>query len=253
MSFADSDFDGRYVIAFSADSQTTGSNALLEIDASGGNFDNGYIDINDTGTVNSATLTGTYILASNGHVDGSFNTVFLLMNAYVNVTFPFSTYLISPTEANYLVLRTQRPVQNDFEGVTGGGIVYAQPAGVPYSVQWAGGYAIELVGNLTANGIISQGNSASLSGQISADGRGTLAGTLDNPRDPLFPELQAQGSYSVGILVRGARRSRSLPRTAHATMLVMSSAGDKHQFWKAIRASRREEPRSSSFRGCYPV
>ncbi len=202
-SFVDSDFSGAYVIASSASSQSTGSNALIEINASAGNVNSGYIDINDTGTVNSTTLTGAYSLTPDGHIVGSFNTVFLLMNAYVNVTFPFSMYLISPTEAYYLDLRTQVPVQNDFEGITGGGIVYAEPAGVPDTVQWAGSYAIEVVGNLTANGIISQGNSTSMSGQISADGRGVLAGTLDNLTDPLFPELQAQGSYSVSTLVPG--------------------------------------------------
>jgi hypothetical protein len=82
--------------------------------------------------------------------------------------------------------------------------VYGQTATQQGNLGWAGSYATQQFGYLTGGGIISPGNSTSVSGQISANGSGFLAGTLDldNPTD-VFPELQATGSYSVGNGVPG--------------------------------------------------
>ena len=44
---------------------------------------------------------------------------------------------------------------------------------------WAGSYATEQFGYFIVGGVVRSGNSTSVSGQISADGAGTLAGTLD--------------------------------------------------------------------------
>jgi len=54
------------------------------------------------------------------------------------------------------------------------------------------------------NGILSNNNASGVSGQISADGNGTLAGTLDI-NDPAGITIGAtlQGAYSVGNVASG--------------------------------------------------
>ena len=188
-SFAASDFNGNYVIATSARSQSGSSNALLLINASGGNIPGGYLDLNDTGTVSFSFVNGAYSLSANGYVSGSLNTP--------SASLPFSMFLISPSQAYYLDQETT---------TSGGGSAYAQNDAIASqgNLGWAGSYGNEQYGYFTAGGIISPGNSISVSGQISANGAGALSGTLDN-KDPtgVFSDLPLQGSYSVGITVLG--------------------------------------------------
>src|SRR5262249_43830046 len=72
-SFAGSDFNGSYVINTSANTQAGVSYTLIYINASGGNVSTGNYDVNDTGTVGQASLTGAYSLANNGYVKGTWN------------------------------------------------------------------------------------------------------------------------------------------------------------------------------------
>jgi hypothetical protein len=52
--------------------------------------------------------------------------------------------------------------------------------------------------------VVLPANSSSVSGQISADGNGNLAGTLDfNDPNGVFPGDTLQGTYSVGTVAPG--------------------------------------------------
>ncbi len=191
-SFASSDFTGSYVVSTGANTQTGGgtgiSYTLIQFNASGGSVSSGYYDVNDTGNVGQASLSGAYSVASNGRVSGSFT---------VNgVALPFSMYLISPSQGYYLDQRTS---------AVGGGNVYAQSASVTSNADWAGSYATKQFGYFVAAGpVILPANSSSVSGQISADGNGNLAGTLDfNDPNGVFPGLTLQGTYSVGTVAPG--------------------------------------------------
>jgi hypothetical protein len=186
-SFAASDFNGPYVIADSGTSQGGIVNALIQINTSGGNIPLGYIDINDTGTYSNGNLNGAYTLSSNGYVVGTLNAL--------SISFPFSMYLVSPSQAYYLDLRTD---------VTAGGTVYAQNTAMLGNLGWAGSYATLQFGYFVASGLTWPENSTAVSGQLSANGSGGLAGTLDI-HDPtgVFPSLPMQGSYSVGTSVLG--------------------------------------------------
>ena len=99
----------------------------------------------------------------------------------------------------------------------GGGNVYAQNAAVTTNVAWAGSYATKQFGYFVVAGAVLPGNSTSVSGQISADGNGTLAGTLDF-NDPLnvFPGQTLQGTYSVGNVAPG-RTTVAITTTAEGT------------------------------------
>ena len=186
-SFVASDFNGSYVISASANTTAGVSYALIQLNASGGNVSSGYYDVNDTGSAARAALTGAYSLASNGRINGSFSTSV--------VSLPFSMYLISPSQAYYLDQRTT---------VTGGGNVYAQGSSVTSNAAWAGSYATEQFGYFIVGGVVRSGNSTSVSGQISADGAGTLAGTLDfNDPTNISQGQVLQGTYSVGTVAPG--------------------------------------------------
>ena len=105
------------------------SYTLIQFNASARSVSSGHYDVNDTGTVGQASLSGQYSLASNGRVNGSFT---------VNgVALPFSMYLFSPTQAYYLDQRTT---------AIGGGNVYAQSASVTSNADWAGSYATKQFG-----------------------------------------------------------------------------------------------------------
>lgn len=183
-SFAGTDFNGNYVVNSSANTLAGVSYSLIQFNASGGNISTGYYDVNDTGSVGNSSLTGAYGVASNGRVTGSFTVSPL--------TLPFAMYMISPTQAYYLDERTN---------AIGGGNVYAQSSAVTTNAAWAGSYATRQFGYfIVTTGILS----TSVSGQISADGNGTLAGTLDfNDPSGIFPNLTLQGTYSVGSVAPG--------------------------------------------------
>jgi hypothetical protein len=192
LSFSSSNLSGNYVVSTSANTyhQTfTGvSYTLIQFNASGGNISSGYYDVNDTGTVGQAQLTGAFSVASNGRASGSFT---------VNgAGLPFAMYLFSPSAAYYLDERTT---------ATGGGNVYAQASSVTTNAAWAGSYATKQFGYfISTSGLILPVNSTSISGQISADGNGNLAGTLDfNDPTSVYPGLTLQGTYSVGNVAPG--------------------------------------------------
>jgi hypothetical protein len=189
-SFANNNFNGNYVVNISANTSQGGvSYTLIQFNASGGNVSSGHYDVNDTGTVGQASLSGAYSLNSNGRISGSFN---------VNgASLPFAMYLISPSQAYYVDERTS---------VIGGGNVYAQASAVTANAAWAGSYATKQFGYFVAGGGILAINATSISGQISADGNGNLAGTLDiNDPPPLNIVLNQtlQGTYSVGNVAPG--------------------------------------------------
>ncbi len=69
---------------------------------------------------------------------------------------------------------------------------------------WAGSYATKQFGYFLTNGVINSGNASAVTGQISADGNGTLAGTLDlNDPSGVLTNQTLQGSYSVGNTAPG--------------------------------------------------
>jgi hypothetical protein len=212
-SFAASDFNNYYIIATASRSQSTAANALLQIDVSGGSIPTGFADINDTGNFSSSYLTGAYSLSSNGYITGTLNTT--------SASLPFSMYLISPSQAYYLDLRTT---------TSGGGTAYAQNSSIASegNLGWAGSYANQQYGSFTAGGTISPGNSISTSGQISANGSGALSGTLDyKDSTGIYPSLQLQGSYSVGLAVLG--RATGKITTSDGTRNYVYYIVDQHR------------------------
>jgi hypothetical protein len=186
-SFANTSFTGSYVVNSSGNSTLGVAYSLIQFNASNGSVSTGYYDVNNTGIVASASLNGAYSLNANGRITGTFN---------VNgASLPFTIYLVSPTAGYYLDLRSN---------VVGGGSLYGQSSGVTTNAAWAGSYAIKQFGYYIVGGIISPGNSNSISGQISADGNGTLAGTLDiNGPTTVVQGQTLQGTYNVGNVAPG--------------------------------------------------
>jgi hypothetical protein len=186
-SFAGTDFSGPYVINSSANTQAGVSYTLISINASGGNVSSGYYDVNDTGTVGQASLTGAYTLATNGYVKGTWNVN--------NAGLPFALYLSSPTSGYYVDERTS---------AVGSGNITAQTGTVTSNSAWAGSYATKQFGYFLSGGILNSVNASAVSGQISADGTGVLAGTLDlNDPSGILTNQTLQGSYSVGTTAPG--------------------------------------------------
>ncbi|HEY1730700.1 MAG TPA: hypothetical protein VGG15_03080 [Terriglobales bacterium] len=185
--FASTDFNGSYVVNTSASTTAGVSYTLIYINASGGNVSSGYYDVNDTGNVGQAALSGAYTLATNGYVKGTWN---------VNgVGLPFALYLSSPTSGYYVDERTS---------VVGGGNITAQTGTVTGNAAWAGSYATKQFGYFLAGGVINSGNASAVTGQLSADGNGVLAGTLDiNDPSGILLSQTLQGSYNVGTTAPG--------------------------------------------------
>ncbi|MFZ1136681.1 MAG: hypothetical protein WAN69_17155 [Candidatus Korobacteraceae bacterium] len=198
--FAVTDFNGNYVISTSANTVAGISNTVMQLNASGGSISTGYYDVNDTGVVGTSSLTGAYSVASNGRVSGSFTVS--------NFPLPFTMYMISPSQAYYLDLRAN---------AVGSGNVYAQSSAVTTNAAWAGSYATLQFGYFVVSGVITPSNSTSISGQISADGNGTLAGTLDiNDPSSVFTAVNLQGTYSVGTVAPG-RTTVAITTTTEGT------------------------------------
>jgi len=200
-SFASTDFNGSYVINTSANTSAGVSYTLIQINASGGTVSSGYYDVNNTGTVGQASLSGAYTVGSNGYVNGTWNVN--------NVSLPFGLYLISPTQGYYLDERTS---------ATGGGNIYAQNPAVTTNAAWAGSYATRQFGYfLNTVGPLNPQNASSVSGQLSADGNGNLAGTLDfNDPQGVLTGQTLQGTYSVGTVAPG-RTTLSLSTPVEGT------------------------------------
>jgi hypothetical protein len=186
-SFAATDFNGSYVINTSANTNAGVSYTLIQINASGGNVSSGYFDVNDTGNQGSATLSGSYNLTSNGYINGTWNVS--------NTSLPFAMYLFSPTQGYYLDERTN---------AVGGGNIYAQSSSVTTNAAWAGSFATRQFGYFLVNGVLNNNNASGVTGQISADGNGNLAGTLDiNDPAGVTTGATLQGSYTVGTVAPG--------------------------------------------------
>ena len=67
------------------------------------------------------------------------------------------------------------------------------------------------------NGLLNNNNASGVTGQISADGNGTLAGTLDlNDPAGVTTGATLQGSYSVGTVAPG-RMTLSLTTSVEGT------------------------------------
>lgn len=193
-SFANSDFSGGYVINTSANTQTVPgggvSYTLIQMTASNGSVSSGYYDVNDTGTVGQANLTGAYSLNSNGRISGSFN---------VNgAGLPFAMYIYSPSQGYYLDERNT---------AVGGGNIYGQNSAVNTNSAWAGSYATKQFGYFVTAQTIIPGNATAITGQISSNGSGTLAGTLDivDPVGNYLPpqSTQLQGTYNITAVAPG--------------------------------------------------
>ena len=184
--FAATDFSGSYVVTTSASTNAGVSYTLIYAKAvaqgSGGNVSTGYYDVNDTGTTGQAALTGAYSVNSNGYVSGNWTVN--------SVALPFGIYLISPTQGYYVDERTS---------AIGGGNIYAQSSSVTSNADWAGSYATKQFGYFLVNGgVLNSQNASGVSGQLSADGNGVLAGTLDlNDPAGVTTGATLQGSYSV--------------------------------------------------------
>ena len=84
-------------------------------------------------------------------------------------------------------------------------ISYAQSSAVTSNANWAGSYATKQFGYfLTSGGVLVPQNASSVSGQLSADGNGVLAGTLDlNDPGGVLTNQTLQGTYSVGTVAPG--------------------------------------------------
>ena len=198
--FTGTNFNGNYVLNDSANTQAGVSYTLIQLNAASGNISTGFYDVNDTGVVGKSSLTGAYQLTPNGRISGSFTVS--------GSTLPFSMYLISPTQAYYLDMRTN---------AVGGGNVYAQASAVTTNAAWAGSYSTKQFGYFIVNGAVLPGNSSSISGQISADGNGNLAGTLDiNDPNNVYTGLNMQGTYSVGSVAPG-RATAAMTNSAEGT------------------------------------
>ena len=199
-SFAATDFNGSYVVNNSASTNAGVSYTLIQINASSGNVSSGYFDVNDTGTQGSAALSGSYSLSANGYVSGTWNVS--------NASLPFAIYLFSPGQGYYLDERTN---------VVGGGNIYAQSSSVTTNAAWSGSFATKQFGYFIVNGLLNNSNASGVSGQLSADGNGTLAGTLDL-NDPAGISIgqTAQGSYNVGTVAPG-RMTLSITTSVEGT------------------------------------
>ncbi len=190
-------FGGPYVLSTSANTQAGISYTLIQFNASNGNIASGFYDVNDTGTVGQSSLTGTYNLSSNGHMTGSFSVS--------GSTLPFTMYLVSATQAYYLDLRTN---------AVGSGNVFAQTLTATTNAAWVGSYALRQSGYFLP---LSAVNSTTVNGQISADGNGTLSGTLTfNDPTNVFLAQVASGTYAVGTTAPG-RTTVSITTPAEGT------------------------------------
>jgi hypothetical protein len=200
-SFVSTDFNGSYVVNTSANTSAGVSYTLIQVNASGGTVSSGYYDVNDTGVVGQANLTGTYTVSSNGYVTGTWNVN--------SAGLPFGLYLISPTQGYYVDERTS---------AAGSGNIYAQSSAVTSNANWAGSYATKQFGYfLSTLGGINPQNASSVSGQLSADGNGVLAGTLDiNDPGGILMNQTLQGTYSVGNVAPG-RTTLSLSTPTEGT------------------------------------
>jgi len=209
-SFAATDFNGSYVINSSANTNAGVSYTLIQINASSGNVSSGYFDVNDTGNQGSAALSGSYSLSANGYVNGTWNVS--------NASLPFAIYLFSPTQGYYLDERTN---------VVGGGNIYAQSSLVTTNAAWAGSFATRQFGYFLVNGLLNNNNASGVTGQISADGNGTLAGTLDlNDPAGVTTGVTLQGSYSVGTVAPG-RMTLTITTTVEGTRSYTGYVIDK--------------------------
>ena len=200
-SFSNTDFSGGYVVSTAANTQAGVSYTLISLNASGGNVSSGYYDVNDTGVVGQANLSGAYSLNSNGRISGSFTVN--------NASLPFAMYLFTPSQGYYLDERTS---------AVGGGNIYGQNSAVSTNSAWAGSYATKQFGYFISSVGIVPSNATAITGQISSNGNGTLAGTLDINDPPGFLTGQTlQGTYNVTPTVAPGRMTVAITTPTDGT------------------------------------
>ena len=106
-------------------------------------------------------------------------------------------YLFSPSQGYYLDERT---------AAVGGGSIYGQNSAVNTNSAWAGSYATKQFGYfISSAGTIVPSNATAITGQISSNGSGTLAGTLDiiDPVSIYLPPQTLQGTYNITNVAPG--------------------------------------------------
>jgi hypothetical protein len=126
-------------------------------------------------------------LNSNGYITGTWNVT--------NAGLPFAMYLSSPKQGYYLDERTN---------AVGGGNIYAQVSSVASNAAWTGSFVTRQFGYFLVNGVLNNNNASGVTGQLSADGTGKLAGTLDlNDPAGVTTGETLQGTYNVGTVAPG--------------------------------------------------
>ena len=187
MTFATVDFNGNYVVNTSANTQAGVSYTPIQLNASAGSISTGFYDVNEH------RCCGTVVADRNLQCGRQRAPQWFVHGKRCCAAVQHVHDLAEP--GLHLDLRTN---------AVGGGNAYAQSSGVISNVAWAGSYATLQFGYFIANGIVTPGNSTSVSGQISADGNGALAGTLDfNDPVSIFTGQTLQGTYSVGTVAPG--------------------------------------------------
>ena len=162
-SFASTDFNGSYVINTSANTNAGVSYTLIQINAAGGNVSSGYYDVNDTGTVGQANLIGHLQRELERLRDRHMEREWCRLAVWAvpdSRRLRATTWMSAP--ARSAAATSTRKVRS-----------------VTSNADWAGSYATKQFGYFLANGVVNPANASSVSGQLSADGNGILAGTLD--------------------------------------------------------------------------
>ena len=132
------------MINTSANTSAGVSYTLIQINASGGTVSSGYYDVNDTGNVGQAYLSGSYDRQfGNGYVKGTWN---------VNERGTSVRTVSELTYPGYYV--------DERTSAVGGGNITAQTGTVTSNAAWAGSYATKQFGYFLTNGVINSGTPA---------------------------------------------------------------------------------------------
>lgn len=203
-SFSNSSLLGDYVF-LSGGVSTLGpiaSAGRFSANGSGG-ISSGISDENDAGMVSeNIAFTGTYNISSNGRGTAALTTALGTSN--------FAFYLVSGGQAFFL--------QTDIFAVTTG-TVTAQ-AGTPFTTASVSGSFGFGIGGVTIVGPID------LSGQLTANGAGTISGTEDvNDAGTLSQDVSLSGSYAVASNGRGTATLTTPGGTSQLRFYVVSASG----------------------------
>src|SRR5262249_39447912 len=110
-----------------------------------------------------------------------------------------------------------------------GGNIYAQGGSVAANANWSGSFATRQFGYFLVNGVLNNVNASGVTGQLSADGNGNLAGTLDiNDPAGITTGATLQGSYTVGTVAPG-RMTLSTTTTVEGTRSYVGYIVDQNR------------------------